>query len=123
MTEKYLSFENITVREDFSSQTASLTSLQERFERLTLTPLGSRVMLPHFGSNIYKLIDKNIDNEWKLLMMKYLFDCFFDENKKLWDREFYPEKVKVDDIDLKNGSMSVEIKFRNGLEINFGYIV
>lgn len=94
---------------------------ERRFRRLVFTPLGSRVMLPHFGSQLYELIDKPINYEWKILMKKYLFECFFNENGKLWDKDFEPEKIRVVDLDVENGSIEVQIEFKNGLEVSFGY--
>lgn len=98
-----------------------ITSKDKRFNRLVFTPLGSRVMLPHFGSQLHELIDKPMNFEWKILMKKYLFECFFDENEKLWDKDFEPENIRVIDLDIANGSIEVQIEFKNGLEVSFGY--
>ena len=98
-----------------------VTSKNRRFNRLVFTPLGSRVMLPYFGSRIHELIDKPMNFEWKILMKKYLFECFFDEKEQLWDKDFEPEKIRVIDLDLKKGSVEIQIEFKNGLEVSFGY--
>jgi len=98
-----------------------VTSKNERFNRLVFTPLGSRVMLPHFGSRLHELIDKPMNFEWKILMKKYLFECFFDENGKLWDKDFEPDKIFVSEVDIKNESVTVSIEFKNGMEVSFGY--
>ena len=98
-----------------------VTSKDKRFNRLVFTQLGSRVMLPNFGSLIHELIDKPINFEWKILMKKYLFECFFDEKGKLWDKDFEPEKISVIDLDIEKGSIEVEIEFKNKLEVSFEY--
>ena len=99
----------------------SVTALKKRFNRLVFTPLGSRVMLPYFGSRIHELIDKPMNFEWKILMKKYLFECFFDEKEQPWDKDFEPEKIRVIDLDIAKGSVEVQIEFKNGLEVSFGY--
>lgn len=97
--------------------------LTQRFERLVFTPLGSRVMLPHFGSNIHELVDKTMNNLWKLKLKKYLFECFFDEKNRLWDKAFEPDLIRVSDVDVALGSIEIVIDFKNGLEARFGYAV
>jgi len=93
----------------------------KKLNRLIFTPLGSRVMLPDFGSNLHELIDKPINFEWKLLMKKYLFECFFDKSGKLWDSDFEPEKIVVSDLDIEKGLVEISIVFANEEEISFGY--
>lgn len=52
-----------------------LVDIENSIKRILTTPLGSRVMEPTFGSNLYLLIDKRIDMEWKLLFSKYVFEA------------------------------------------------
>ena len=52
-----------------------LTDIEKSIERILSTPLGSRVMEPTFGSELYLLIDKRLDDEWKLLFIKYVFEA------------------------------------------------
>lgn len=112
----------------------SVASLEVRFRNLILTRCatiengkivedGERVMLPYFGSKMHKLIDKPFDYEWVVTAKKYLFECFFDETEKLWDRDFEPSEVVLTDLNVETGSIDIEIKFENGLEFSFGYTV
>lgn len=89
-------------------------ALQSRFERLVFTPLGSRVMLPHFGSALHELIDKPMNFEWQIKLKKYLFECFFDEKNELWDKDFDPDEIKTIEADVPKGGLIVETKFKNG---------
>jgi len=119
---------------NISDSKTSITSFEKRFKRLVFTRCvkivegkvvedGERVELPYFGSLLYELIDKAMDYEWTLLMKKYLFECFFDENQKLWDRDFNPKTVVVSALDVPNGTIDVEVGFENKLEVSFGYAV
>ena len=95
-----------------------LKSKNNRFNRLVFTPLGSRVMLPHFGSRIHELVDEDMGLVWKIKLKKYLYECFFNENLKLWDKEFEPIEIKIVDVNVKQGEMSVSLKFKNKIEIS-----
>lgn len=90
----------------------------ERFERIIKTPLGSRVMLPSFGSKLHELIDKTINEGWILQLRRYLFEAFFNDANELWDRDFNPKLIraeKADDITEVN----IYMLFENGLELNY----
>ena len=119
---------------DVLDSNLSVTSIEERFKHLVFTRCakiedgivvedGERVMLPHFGSMLYELIDKSMDYEWTLRMKKYLFECFFDENQKLWDRDFNPKTITVSSLDVPNGKIDIAVGFKNTMEVNFGYTV
>ncbi len=113
------------------AQKKSYDAIEERFKRLVFTrgPIldddgnivipGERVMLPYFGSSFHELIDKNIDLVWKIKLKKYLFECFFDENEKLWDSDFEPVDIVIDDIKTTEGSVSIFMKFKNKMEVEF----
>jgi len=99
------------------------TTFLKRFNRLVFTPLGSRVMLPDFGSNIKELIDRPINSLWKLYMKKYLFECFYNKNNELWDRDFEPSKIRVSEFDIKKEYISIEITFANKKEVSFDFYI
>jgi phage baseplate assembly protein W len=50
-----------------------LVTISEEILRLLTTPLGSRVMRPEYGSELYKLRDREFNNEWRLLAIRYTF--------------------------------------------------
>ena len=43
----------------------------DRIVRLLTTPLGARVMLPHYGSAFFELIDRPIDDRFNLDLANY----------------------------------------------------
>jgi phage baseplate assembly protein W len=47
----------------------------EEIIRLLTTPLGSRVMRPEYGSELYKVRDRVLDGYWRLMAMKYTFEA------------------------------------------------
>ena len=50
-----------------------IVSVAEEIMRLLSTPLGSRVMRPNYGSELYKLRDRENNNYWQLMAIKYTF--------------------------------------------------
>ena len=42
-----------------------LTTIEESIKDILLTPLGSRVMLPEYGSRLFELIDRRVDDEFR----------------------------------------------------------
>ncbi len=65
-----------------------LTDIEKSIERILSTPLGSRVMQPTFGSELYLLIDRRVDDMWKLLFAKYVFEAI----------ETWEKRVKVQSV-------------------------
>lgn len=95
-------------------------SEEESFNRIITTAKGSRVVRPFFGSLIHELIDKNMDEEWKMLFSKYLLECFYDENHNPWDMRLIPKRVKIISIDVTNGSVNASIDFDEEITISIG---
>lgn len=98
-----------------SAQSSNIDSLTSRFNRLVMTPLHSRIMLYPFGSLIHTIIDKTVTATNLLFFKKYLFDCFFDNNGDLWDKDFDPVSIVIDTDNLDD--YTALIKFRNGTEV------
>ncbi len=97
------------------------SSSVDRFKRIITTPLGSRVVRPHFGSKLYLLIDKPMTQEWRMLFTKYTLEAFYDENHNPWDDEFIPKKVKILSVDATAGVVAASIEFEDEtVEFNMG---
>jgi len=103
-------------------ENSSFTISEEKsFKRIIETPLGSRVIRPKFGSLLHELIDKNMDDEFRMLLSSYLLDCFYDENHKAWDERLKPNSVELISLDSTNGFVGVRINFGNDVvELNLG---
>ena len=96
-----------------------MATLAQRATRILETPLGSRVMLPNFGSNLFELVDKTINEEYKIRFIAYTHEAFYDlENGKLWDKELEPKQVLFNSVDDK--ALTSTLIFTTGEELNYG---
>ena len=88
-----------------------LVSIEESIKRILETPLGSRVMLPEFGSKLYTLIDKRLDQAWRLMFISYVFEALKRWEPRIRLRRAVPKTVN------DNGeiiiSLEMEIKATN----------
>jgi len=95
-----------------------MTPIETRAKRMLDTPLGSRVMLPNFGSRLFELIDKSINEEYRLKFIAYTFEAFFDTlNGRLWDRELEPSQVIFSEINTEQ--IKAEIILKKGGSISY----
>jgi len=86
---------------------------EEAIKRVLMTPLGSRVMRPEFGSELYKLIDRNFDDEFKLDAISYTYEAI--------EKNLPEVKIKKVDVDKnfitvlcedKSRELEVEVEFK-----------
>ena len=76
------------------------TSIKKSIERILKTPIGSRVMNPEFGSNLYKLIDKRPDDAWQMDCIRYIYEAI----------EKWEPRAKVDKVTLKKQGDKIFVK-------------
>ncbi|WP_294962596.1 hypothetical protein [Sulfurimonas sp.] len=88
-------------------------SEEESFKRIITTAKGSRIMRPHFGCDLYELIDRTMDGEFMMLFNRYLLEAFFDENYKPWDDRLVPLSTKIKDIEATKGELECVVEFEN----------
>ena len=87
-----------------------MTSIETRAKRIIETPLGSRVMLPTFGSRLFELIDKTIDEKYRLMFIASTYEAFFNEEKKeLWDKELEPQQIIFDVVNDNEVQTSITL--------------
>ena len=43
--------------------------------RILTTPIGSRVMMPEYGSELFTLVDKPMTDEWVLDAIRYTYEA------------------------------------------------
>ncbi|EAI5420444.1 baseplate assembly protein, partial [Campylobacter coli] len=48
-----------------------MVSIEESIKDILTTPLGSRVMRPEYGSLLYTLIDRKIDDDFRVKLTRY----------------------------------------------------
>jgi phage baseplate assembly protein W len=87
-------------------------STQEAIARVLTTPLGSRVMRPKFGSELYKLIDKPLSEEFKIDAMHYVYEAI-ENNLNIDITKVEATKEKITVFYKENGKEEfVDVKFK-----------
>jgi len=83
-------------------------STEESIKRILETPIGSRVMRPEYGSRLFELIDKNVDDEWILNAISYTYEAI-EKNEP---------NVKVKKVEVLTADVtSIKITYEeNGVE-------
>ena len=87
-----------------------LIDIENSIKDILLTPLGSRVMLPEYGSRIYELIDRKVDDEFRADLA-----CFVIEAVEKCEK-----RVKIDEVrlmGLKDHKLSFKVVLMSGDEI------
>jgi hypothetical protein len=93
-----------------------MTPIEVRAKRIIETPLGSRVMLPTFGSRLFELVDKTMDEKYKLMFIAATFESFFNEEKKdLWDKELEPQQIIFGVVN--DNEVNASVVLTNGTEV------
>lgn len=87
-----------------------LIDIENSIKDILLTPLGSRVMLPEYGSRIYELIDRKVDDEFRADLA-----CFVIEAVEKWEKRVKIDEVRL--IDLKDHKLSFKVVLMSGDEI------
>lgn len=87
-----------------------LASIEESIKDILLTPLGSRVMLPDYGSRLFELIDRKVDDEFRADLA-----CYVIEAVERWEKRVKIDEVKL--INLKDHKLNFKIVLANGDEI------
>ena len=64
---------------------------EEAIKRVLTTPLGNRIMRPEFGSELYKLVDRNFDNEFILDAISWTYEAI--------EKNLPEVKIKKVDVD------------------------
>ncbi|MGG7074596.1 GPW/gp25 family protein [Campylobacter sp. 9BO] len=87
-----------------------LVSIEESIKDILLTPLGSRVMRPDYGSRIFELIDRKIDDEFRADLAWYVIEAV-----EKWEKRVKIDEVRL--ISLDGHSLKFKISFIDGSEM------
>ncbi|DAB30674.1 MAG TPA: baseplate assembly protein [Sulfurimonas sp. UBA12504] len=84
---------------------------QEAISRILITPLLSRVNMPEYGSLLFELIDKPINDEWILDATRYTYEAI-EKNEP---------RVSIKKVSISTGeSVSINITYlENGVTQTF----
>ena len=83
-----------------------IISIAKEITRLLLTPLGSRVMRPEYGSELYKLRDRELTSHWRLMAIRYTFIAI-----NSWIERVRLRKVKFELINGESGVVKMKLEF------------
>lgn len=89
-------------------------SIEESIKRILQTPIGSRVMLPEFGSMLHTLIDRKLDEKFKLDFYRYTAQAI-----KKWEKRVELERIELGE---KTGDKIVYTLFFKGGDTMQGVI-
>lgn len=87
-----------------------LIDIENSIKDILLTPLGSRVMLPEYGSRLFELIDRKVDDEFRADLA-----CFVIEAVEKWEKRVKIDEVRL--IGLKDHKLSFKVVLMSGYEI------
>ena len=87
-----------------------LADIKESIKDILLTPLGSRVMLPEYGSRLFELIDRKVDDEFRADLA-----CYVIEAVEKWEPRVKIDEVKL--ISLKDHRLNFKVILTSGNEI------
>ena len=87
-----------------------LADIKQSIKDILLTPLGSRVMLPGYGSRLFELIDRKVDDEFRADLA-----CYVIEAVERWEKRAKIDEVKL--ISLKDHRLNFKVVLISGDEI------
>jgi len=96
-------------------------SIAKSINRILMTPLGSRVMRPEYGSLLYTLLDRDANDEFRVKATKYSFEAINKTYTKIVDGKKVTQRIepRVDcvgvgfDIYPVTGKVSLKIKLKD----------
>ena len=90
---------NLNIDDTSIKNDGYIVSIYDEIKRVLTTKLGSRVMNPNYGSEYYKLRDRDFDDEWRLFAIKYTFEAIQNNIKRVFCKrvnfENIGEKTKI----------------------------
>lgn len=88
-----------------------LISIEESIKDILTTPLNSRVMRPEYGSLLYTLIDRKIDDSFKIKLTKYTAEAI-----SKWEKRVKLKGVRLNEC--KNHKLNITLIFENYKDLN-----
>ena len=87
-----------------------LISVEDSIRDILSTTIGSRVMLPQYGSRLFELIDRRVNDEFRADLSYFVIEAV-----QRWEKRVQIDEVKL--ISLKDHKLSFKILLTNGKEI------
>ncbi|CUU77244.1 baseplate assembly protein W [Campylobacter hyointestinalis subsp. hyointestinalis] len=90
-----------------------LVDIENSIKDILQTPLGSRVMLPEYGSRLYELIDKKIDDEFRANLSWYVIEAV-----EKWEKRIKIDEVKLVSLDSHKLKIKLVLTSTEELSLN-----
>jgi phage baseplate assembly protein W len=81
-----------------------LASIRESVNRILATAIGDRVMEPEFGSLLHTLIDRRVDQQWRLDFTRFCFEAI-----ERWEPRVEVKRVSPA---INNGEVTATIELK-----------
>ena len=91
-------------------------SIEESIKDILLTPLGSRVMLPNYGSRLFELIDRRVDDSFRADLAWYVIEAV-----GRWEKRVKIQKVKLNEFFNKNLSFTLFLDDNTKVDIRWNF--
>lgn len=88
-----------------------LVDIENSIKDILQTPLGSRVMLPEYGSRLYELIDKKIDDEFRANLSWYVIEAV-----EKWEKRIKIDEVKL--VSLDDHKLKIKLVLTSAEELS-----
>lgn len=93
-----------------------LVSIEESIKDILLTPLGSRVMLPNYGSRLFELVDRRVDDSFRADLAWYVIEAV-----GRWEKRVKIQKVKLNEFFNKNLSFTLFLDDNTEVDIRWNF--
>lgn len=85
-----------------------LVGIEESIKDILLTPLGSRVMLPEYGSRLFELADRRVNDEFRADLAYFVIDAV-----SKWEKRVEINRVSLNGVGT-NGGLNFSIFLKSG---------
>lgn len=93
-----------------------LVSIEESIKDILLTPLGSRVMLPNYGSRLFELVDRRVDDSFRADLAWYVIEAV-----GRWEKRVKIQKVRLNEFFNKNLSFTIFLDDNRRVDIRWNF--
>jgi phage baseplate assembly protein W len=84
--------------------------IRQSIADIVTTPVGTRVMLPEYGSKLPRLVDNPVTQSWKLEVYAAVADAL-----RRWEPRVTVERVQIDAVGPGVVELSVRYRLRTGM--------
>jgi phage baseplate assembly protein W len=87
-------------------------SIRESIQDILITPIGSRVMLPEYGSRLFELTDRKIDDEFRADLTTYVAEAI-----ERWEPRVRVKEVRYNSLVNSKFNFSIVLDNNTTVEV------